>query len=241
MANAHSSYLFTSESVTEGHPDKVCDQISDAVLDAILEKEIELAGQGYVSPSGQPADPTQVRCACETMATTGHDHRGRRDPAPRHTSTCPRYRARGAARDRLRPREVRLRLRHLRRASTTIHDQSPATSPMGVDESLRGPARRDERRPLREGRRRRPGHDVRLRLRRDARSSCRWPSPWPTSSPSSSPRCARTAPHLSADPTARPRSLSSTIDDNATVSVDTVVISTQHSAGRLHSSRSAPT
>ena len=71
MANAHNSYLFTSESVTEGHPDKVCDQISDAVLDAILEKETELAKQGYVSPSGQPADPTQVRCACETMATTG--------------------------------------------------------------------------------------------------------------------------------------------------------------------------
>lgn len=32
-------YLFTSESVTEGHPDKVCDQISDAVLDAILEQD----------------------------------------------------------------------------------------------------------------------------------------------------------------------------------------------------------
>ena len=32
-------YLFTSESVTEGHPDKVCDQISDAVLDAIFEKD----------------------------------------------------------------------------------------------------------------------------------------------------------------------------------------------------------
>lgn len=32
-------YLFTSESVTEGHPDKICDQISDAVLDAILEKD----------------------------------------------------------------------------------------------------------------------------------------------------------------------------------------------------------
>ena len=31
-------YLFTSESVTEGHPDKICDQISDAVLDAILEQ-----------------------------------------------------------------------------------------------------------------------------------------------------------------------------------------------------------
>ena len=32
-------HLFTSESVTEGHPDKICDQISDAVLDAIMEKD----------------------------------------------------------------------------------------------------------------------------------------------------------------------------------------------------------
>ncbi|MGI8403553.1 MAG: S-adenosylmethionine synthetase N-terminal domain-containing protein, partial [Thermomicrobiales bacterium] len=45
--------LFTSESVTEGHPDKVCDQISDAVLDAVLASD----------PSG--------RVACETSATTG--------------------------------------------------------------------------------------------------------------------------------------------------------------------------
>ena len=52
----HSTYLFTSESVTEGHPDKICDQISDAILDAILEKETELQKQGYKSPSGQPAD-----------------------------------------------------------------------------------------------------------------------------------------------------------------------------------------
>ena len=48
--------LFTSESVTEGHPDKICDQISDAVLDAILEK-----------------DP-QARVACETTVTTGLVH-----------------------------------------------------------------------------------------------------------------------------------------------------------------------
>lgn len=47
------NYLFTSESVSEGHPDKVADQISDAVLDAILEK-----------------DPL-ARVACETMITTG--------------------------------------------------------------------------------------------------------------------------------------------------------------------------
>ena len=71
MAEECSTYLFTSESVTEGHPDKVCDQISDAVLDAILAKEIELAAAGYVAPGGQPADPAQVRVACETMATTG--------------------------------------------------------------------------------------------------------------------------------------------------------------------------
>ncbi|WP_080797957.1 methionine adenosyltransferase [Arabiibacter massiliensis] len=71
MAEERSSYLFTSESVTEGHPDKVCDQISDAILDAILAKEIELAKSGYVAPDGHPADPAQVRVACETMATTG--------------------------------------------------------------------------------------------------------------------------------------------------------------------------
>ena len=39
---ASTSFFFTSESVTEGHPDKICDQISDAVLDAILAKEAGL-------------------------------------------------------------------------------------------------------------------------------------------------------------------------------------------------------
>ena len=71
MTDIHSSYVFTSESVTEGHPDKICDQISDAILDAILSKEIALAEEGYIAPSGQPADPTQLRCACETLVTTG--------------------------------------------------------------------------------------------------------------------------------------------------------------------------
>ena len=68
---AERSYLFTSESVTEGHPDKICDQISDAILDAILTKEIELAKAGYVSPSGVSANPENFRCACETMTSTG--------------------------------------------------------------------------------------------------------------------------------------------------------------------------
>ena len=47
------SFSFTSESVTEGHPDKVADQISDSVLDAVL------------------ADDTNGRVACETLVTTG--------------------------------------------------------------------------------------------------------------------------------------------------------------------------
>jgi S-adenosylmethionine synthetase len=50
---ASNSYLFTSESVSQGHPDKICDQISDAVLDSLLEH-----------------DP-HARCALETMVTTG--------------------------------------------------------------------------------------------------------------------------------------------------------------------------
>jgi S-adenosylmethionine synthetase len=50
---AHDEYLFTSESVTEGHPDKIADQISDAVLDAVLEQD----------PMG--------RVACESLLTTG--------------------------------------------------------------------------------------------------------------------------------------------------------------------------
>ncbi|WP_058270487.1 methionine adenosyltransferase [Olsenella massiliensis] len=65
------SYYFTSESVTEGHPDKICDQVSDAILDAILAKEAELEADGYVAPDGVPAKLENVRCACETFVTTG--------------------------------------------------------------------------------------------------------------------------------------------------------------------------
>ena len=51
--NPMSKYYFTSESVTEGHPDKICDQISDAVLDAVLKED----------PDGA--------CCCEVYTTTG--------------------------------------------------------------------------------------------------------------------------------------------------------------------------
>ena len=52
------NFLFTSESVSEGHPDKVCDRISDAVLDAFLSEE------------------PNARVACETFATTNRCDRG---------------------------------------------------------------------------------------------------------------------------------------------------------------------
>jgi len=70
-AVAGREYLFTSESVTEGHPDKMCDQISDAVVDAIVEREAELAAEGYVTDEGGVASPDYVRCAVETFTTTG--------------------------------------------------------------------------------------------------------------------------------------------------------------------------
>ncbi len=52
MSKIHAEHVFTSESVSEGHPDKVCDQISDAILDACLEQD------------------TESRVACETLVTT---------------------------------------------------------------------------------------------------------------------------------------------------------------------------
>ncbi|MEP0772773.1 MAG: methionine adenosyltransferase [Acidobacteriota bacterium] len=57
--NAHGVHVFTSESVAEGHPDKVCDQISDAVLDEVLRFDLE---------HGRPGDG---RVACESFITVG--------------------------------------------------------------------------------------------------------------------------------------------------------------------------
>jgi len=64
-------YIFTSESVTEGHPDKVCDQISDGILDEIFTREAHLQSIGYRSPEGEMADVKRVRVACETLVTEG--------------------------------------------------------------------------------------------------------------------------------------------------------------------------
>ncbi|PZF75798.1 methionine adenosyltransferase [Aestuariivirga litoralis] len=55
------NYVFTSESVSEGHPDKVCDRISDEIVDLFYRESLE---QGF--------DPWAVRVACETLATTNY-------------------------------------------------------------------------------------------------------------------------------------------------------------------------
>ena len=182
-------WTFTSESVTEGHPDKMADQISDSILDAILTE-----------------DP-MARVACETMVTTGlaivageiTTERLRRDPAdrPQHDH-----------RHRLRPRVRRLRRQHLRRD----HLDRPAVARHrpGRRHRARDPHRRVRRGPAQQPGRRRPGDDVRLRRSTRPPTSCRCRSGWPTGWPSGWPRSASPACCRTSGPTARPRSPSTT-------------------------------
>ena len=142
-----SGFLFTSESVTEGHPDKIADQISDAVVDAAL------AGDPY------------SRVACETLLTTGLIVVAG-EITTASTIDYAGDRAQGRQRDRLRQRRVLLRRqrgRRDRRDGPPVAGHRPGRGhrPRGPDRRLRGPAGPD--------RRRRPGHDVRLRDQRDAR------------------------------------------------------------------------
>ena len=141
------SFSFTSESVTEGHPDKMADQISDSVLDAVL------------------ADDPEGRVACETLITTGLVV-----VAGEITTDCyvdiP-----SLVRDRI--REIGYtRAKFGFDAETcgvvvAIDEQSPDIA-QGVERLVREPARRQ--RPAGPGRRRRPGDDVRLRVERDRRA-----------------------------------------------------------------------
>ena len=133
-----SEFLFTSESVSEGHPDKVADQISDAVLDAILEHD----------PTGRVAAETLVSTGLVVMAgeiTTKREHRLR----PRRARHDPPHRLQ-------RPRAA-LRRRRLRRHGVL-------RPPVAGHRAGRG----SRLRRLPEPGRRRPGPDVRLRVRRDA-------------------------------------------------------------------------
>ena len=183
MAEKHSSYLFTSESVTEGHPDKICDQISDAILDAILAKEIALAEEGYIAPDGNPADPAKMRCACETLVTTGTVF------VTGEIRTQAYVDVQSIARD------VVCSIGYDRAkygfdgntcAVMSSDPRAVLRHRPGRGRVLRGPARRDGRgRPLRDDWRGRPGHDVRLCLQRDehAHAHAHLPGPSPLRAP----------------------------------------------------------
>ena len=110
-----STFTFTSESVTEGHPDKMADQVSDAVLDAILAED----------PNG--------RVACETLLTTGPVRRRRRDHHRRPTSTSRSSPARRSTRS---ATTTRCTASTATRAasSSSIDEQSPDIA-QGVDKS----------------------------------------------------------------------------------------------------------
>jgi S-adenosylmethionine synthetase len=88
---SRSDYLFTSESVSEGHPDKVCDQISDAMIDMILAREPEarvavetaattnkvvMMGEIKVSPDNAPSDEEMIERARETIREIGYMQKG---------------------------------------------------------------------------------------------------------------------------------------------------------------------
>ena len=136
-------HLFTSESVTEGHPDKICDQISDAILDEIL------------------AQDPDARVACETCVSTGLVH-----IMGEITTSC--Y------------------VDFQKLVREVVADIGYTRAKYGFDADLRRHLqhRRPEprHRPGHQrpgGRRRRPGHDVRLCLRRDPRADAPAHQPGP--------------------------------------------------------------
>ena len=162
---ARQDYLFTSESVSEGHPDKVCDRISDEIVDLVY-REAKKTGM----------NAWDVRVACETLATTnrvviagevrvphtllkkdkdGKPLEGRQRPPGHQPGEVQVGRPQGDPRHRLRAGRLPLEDRQDRRA---------AARPVGRHR----PGRRQCGRQAGRGRRRRPGHHVRLCLPRDA-------------------------------------------------------------------------
>ncbi len=137
--------LFTSESVTEGHPDKVADAISDAILDAMLRDDpmsrvaVEtFAITGQVHIAGEVTTKSYVdipRLVRETIREIGYNH----SVVGFDANTCG--------------------------VNVSIDEQSPDIA-MGVDKSLE--ARTGKKRRVRIDRRRRSRHDVRLRVPRNA-------------------------------------------------------------------------
>ena len=199
--------LFTSESVTEGHPDKIADQISDSILDALLAQ-----------------DPSS-RVAVETLITTGQVHVAGEVTTDAYADI---------------PTIVRERILEIGYDSSRkgfdgtscgvniVDRRTVARHRPGRRRRLRG-ARRAQRRPARPAGCGRPGPDVRLRLRRDARADAAADLPSRTVWPQrlSAVRKDGTVPYLRPDGKTQV-----TIEyiDGKPARLDTVVVSSQHAA-----------
>ena len=141
-------YTFTSESVTEGHPDKMADQISDSVLDALLAEDPDsrvacetLLTTGLVLVAGEITTTTYVdipKLVRKTVLDIGYDD----DAYGIDGNTCG--------------------------VIVSLDEQSPNIG-QGVDNAFEVRSRDRRGGPAQRPGRRRPGNDVRLRLRRDAR------------------------------------------------------------------------
>jgi S-adenosylmethionine synthetase len=193
------NYIFTSESVSEGHPDKVCDRISDAVLDAFLAEEPE------------------ARVACETFATTNRVVIGgevgltRSGQAEELHGPHRRDRARLHQGHRLRAGQVPLE--HLRRRLNFLHEQS-AHIAQGVTAAEQG------------RRRGRPGHHVRLR-RGTRRRTDAGADPVCPRDPAPPRRGAQIGAEPTLGPDAKSQ-LSVRYEGGKPVEVTSIVLSTQH-------------
>ena len=189
MTQSDNEYLFTSESVTEGHPDKIADQISDTVLDAVL------------------ADDPYGRVACETLVNTGLVVVAGEITTTTVHLDIPEL-VRGTVREIGYDNAAYGFDCNTCAVISTIDRQSPDIA-QGVDTRARA-ARRRLRRRARRRRRGRPGHDVRLRDPRDARADAACRSRSRTASRGGSPRSARTARCPTCARTARRRSACAT-------------------------------
>ena len=198
--------LFTSESVTEGHPDKVADQISDAVLDAVLSKD----------PLG--------RVACETALSTGTVLVFGEITTEAYVDIA------GLVRQ-------------------TIKEIGYTRAKYGIDWETCGVLVGDRRAVAghlagrQPRRRRRPGNDVRLRLRRDPGADAGADPDGPSARPPARGRCAATGPCAGRAPTARPRSRSNTTarDVRAVSTPSWSASSTARRSPRSRSSRTSST
>ncbi len=177
-------HLFTSESVTEGHPDKICDQISDGILDAVLAEDPSgrvacetLVNTGLVVVSGEISTSTYVdvpRIVRRTITEIGYDS----GEFGFDGNSC---------------------------AVMTAIDEQSADIAQGVDKAYEARTDAADDDEFDQRRRRRSGNDVRLRDERDPGADADADPDRPYARPPALRRSARTAPSTTSAPTARPR------------------------------------